>query len=179
MKYLELGHLNLEDPDFAIPPSFGLCAKLKEVALTVTDVCDEVWQHVCRSLLLLPRLDALSFRCVKVSAVQPSSWALPSRLTSLELIDCAMGMIPAGICCLQHLQHLNVEDDEVQLASLPRGPYLQNLLRLEMNVPKAGPEALADAVHLKHLRIYRHLGLLWTTHAFQELVPDGCKIIVN
>ena len=183
LTYLELCSLNLTDPYFAIPPSFGMCTKLRHICLSyLEDASDEVWHHICRSLLLLPQLHALDDDNVDLPHVQPSSWVLPSSLTSLNIIKCRMSMLPAAICCLPQLKRLSIQDSDqaVQLTGLPRGPYLHNLLALDIIGTKdgVGPEALTDAVHLQALRVQsrQNLGPLWTRSALRRLVPAGCRM---
>ena len=187
LTHLKLGGLFWDDPNFAIPPSFGMCIQLRRICLSLfLGVCHEAWQMICNSLLLLPRLDALDVMHVDLSKVQPSSWALPSTLTSLNLSFCKMRMFPAALCRLPQLQHLTVRDwdrdQDLQLASFPTGPYLRNLRCLNIHGLKfgTGPEALRDAVRLQKFSITsrRSLGPLWTNSVLQQLVPGGCSIVL-
>ena len=186
LTYLELSGLDFDDPHFAISPSFGMCTKLRHVCLSwFLHAINKAWLLLCRSLLLLPQLDTLDIRKVDLSGVQPSSWVLPLRLTELNLMGCRMSMFPAALCCLPHLAHLIVRDADqgMQLASLPRGPYLHNLQRLDINRPDSGakPEALRDAVHLENLLIQskQYPGPFWTESALQQLIPTGCTIFLH
>ena len=188
LTYLELRSLSFEDPLHVPPVSFGLCTKLRHICLSFLDnISDEAWQHVCRALQRLPCLDVLEVESVDLSGVQPCTWVLPSSLTSLHLDVCGMSIIPGAVCCLPYLKDLSMSDPyygssshDVQLASLPRGPYLHSLVSLGLNGPKAGagPEALIDAECLRFLRVQarRDTHLLWATSALQQLVPKGCVI---
>ena len=183
LTYLELSSINTEDVPFTIPSSFGLCLSLRHINLGfLEDPSDKMWQQVCSALLLLPQLHALDISNANLSEIQPSSWALPSRLTSLYLDECRLSRLPSAVCSLPQLEHLSVVDLDwhVQMANLPRGPYICNLVSLDINEPLAGvgPEALTDAVHLQTLmvRFTQSPGPLWAKSALQGLVPTGCEI---
>ncbi len=178
--------LYIDGPQFAIPSSFSLCSNLQLLELeNFPDASDGAWREVCRSLLLLPRLSDLGVCCVGLSEVQPCSWSLPSGLTALGLGECGVGSIPDALRFLSRLQMLNVididyaRDHKVELTSLPRGPYLHHLQMLDLNAPKlgAGPEALADAVNLRYIRVARwNANPLWTHRVLEGLLPQGCLI---
>ena len=101
LKTLELRRLDLEDSSFAIPSSFRLCTKLRHICLSLLDnASDEMWQLLCSVMLLLPDLLALNLSNMDLSEVHPSSWALSSSLTSLDLNECSISMLPAAVSCL-------------------------------------------------------------------------------
>ena len=186
LTYLQLSSLELQDPPFAASSSFGLCTELRHISLShVVNASGGAWQHFCKSLQLLPHLNTLCIMDSDLAAVQPCSWALPLNLTSLILTDCSIRTIPAAVCCLPNLQHLCMKDFLIVegLASLPKGPYLRNLLSLDINEPNpgAGPEALTDAQCLQDLTILirQTAKSLWTAAALEQLVPEDCVVSVT
>ena len=186
LTYLELSSLGLEDPLLAASPAFGLCTKLEHVSLSyVGNASDSSWQHFCKSLQVLPRLDSLHITDTDLGEVHPYSWALPPNLTTLTLFDCSISVIPAAICCLSNLQQLCLTDSAIddELARLPKEPYLRSLLSLNINEPEpgAGPEALTDAPCLQNLTVLirKTAQPLWTAAVLQHLVPEDCMVSVT
>ncbi len=173
----------------AIPPSFSLCTNLQHLCLQgPRDICDELWQHVCELLILLPKMTDLTIDKIHLPKVQPSSWSLPLALTSLVLSDCSLRIFPAAVCSLPRLQNLQISDPRfrglreatfIELMAFPAGPYLHHLQKLEINIPRVGPEALEHATKLQVLGIVGEADAkpLWTRNALESLLPKGCEII--
>ncbi len=180
-----LRELGSNSPEFAIPPSFSLCTNLQHLSFSYCgNASNEGWQHACSLLSLLPCMKDLAISELGLSGVHPSSWSLPSELTSLALDYCGMSTVPAAICDLTNLQQLSILDSDearVELTALPKGPYLYNLQRLEINRPKlgAGPEALAHAVNLQFLEVNckQDTNPLWIPTTLRRLVPECRKIL--
>ncbi len=185
---INLRHLKYRRAGFVMPPSFSLCTRLQCLKLFgCPGASDEAWQHACRLLRSLSCMTDLAIFALDLSGVQPSSWSLPSELTSLSLEACGISTVPAAICDLAKIQHLTMYDpgrddldDPAELTALPTGPYLNNLESLTINGPKlgAGPEALAHAVKLQSLGIdsREDANPLWIPTTLWELVPEDCQI---
>ena len=107
LTYLDLNGFDFDDPNFAIPPSFGMCIKLRRVCFSwFSQATDGAWLAFCTCLLLLPQSDDLNVSHPDLSEIHSSSWVLPSRLTTLNLINCRMKTFPAALCCLPQLRDL-------------------------------------------------------------------------
>ncbi len=170
-------------PPFFIPPSFSWCTRLRHLRFShLPKASDETWQQVCRALLLMPRLKSLHIHFSDLSQVQPCSWSLPPRLTSLQLADCGMTTIPAAVCALKRLQDLWIGGSWVpgKLTCLPQGAYLRKLRKLIMDAPGlgGGPEALKDAKRLRSLMVNvgNDYNPAWRNEALHHLLPEGCSI---
>ncbi len=185
---LELWNLPELDQPFTIPPSFSLCTNLQHLCLQGPPIVDdEAWQHVCKSLILLTSLTALTITEVELSEVLPSSWSLPSGLTSFVLSDCRTKTLPSAVCSLPRLKNLKISDlryrhgTAVGLTALPAGPYLDHLETLYINILWLRLETLAGAMRLQALHIagIGDAHSSWTRNALENVLPKGCKITLS
>ncbi len=141
------------------------------------------WQDVCKSLLLLSQLENLKIEYADLQDVSPTAWALPSKLTAVELVSCCIDTINPAISTLPLLRRLCIISEEppgMSLSGFPSGPYLHNLQRLDIMGPSSetGSEALLQATHLRHLMVqfFGEYSPYWTRKALRKVVPVGCSI---
>ena len=175
LQSLGLSSFQRYGPAFSIPEALSSCQGLSSITLSEPsrNTLDE-WSRFCRSFLCLPALRELRISNIPLTYVPDGDWCFHPQLQSLSLAYCDIETCPTALRSLTGLTNLDICSN--WLSELPAGPYLKNLVELEIS----GNEGLADLSCLAASTCLQTLTLGETTQvdssALAAVLPLACTI---